>query len=171
VRVVTPNVQSVREEHERFLPYLEDIRKVADSIGRASTKSLLGRLAEIHEFLAHRLIPHAIAEGRLMLPLVRRLPGGSGTAAGMNQCHVQLGRLTDELESAMKRARAKGMGEEMESELRRVLYGLHALLTAHFAQAEDVFTAALEPEGTPSRRAELFETVERSAEEVSDLYE
>jgi hypothetical protein len=168
---VGPTVQTVREEHEQFLPYLEDIRKTADSIGRASIKSLLGRMDEIHEFLAHRLIPHAVAEGRLMLPLVRKLPSGSETAVGMNQCHVQLGRLTDELESAVNRTRAKGMGTETESDLRRILYGLHALLTAHFAQAEEVFTAALEPDRTPSDRAEMFQAVERSAEEIADQYE
>jgi hypothetical protein len=132
---------------------------------------LLGRIGEIHEFLAHRLIPHAVAEGRLMLPLVRKLNGGPETAVGMNQCHVQLGRLTDELGSTMERSRAKGMDAERESELRRILYGLYALLTAHFAQAEDVFTAALERNRPPSERAEFFENVERSAAEVSDQYE
>ena len=168
---MTPTIESVKQEHEQFEPYLEEIRSVADSIGRTSTKSLLGRIGEIHEFLAHRLIPHAVAEGRLMLPLVRKLNGGPEAAAGMNQCHVQLGRLTDELESAMERSRKDGMDAEMESELRRILYGLHALLTTHFAQAEDVFTAAIEKGRTPSERAELFESVERSAEEVSDQYE
>ena len=168
---MTPTVESVREEHEQFLPYLEDIQKVADSIGRVSIKSLLGRLGQIHEFLAHRLIPHAVAEGRLMLPLVRDLPGGAETAVGMNQCHVQLGRLTDELETAISRSRHTGMRGDLETELRRILYGIHALLTAHFDQAEEVFTAAIEPGRTPSERAGLFEAVERSAQEVSDLYE
>jgi hypothetical protein len=167
---MTPTIESVRQEHEQFLPYLDEIRQVADSIGQVSPKSLLHRLDEIHDFLAHRLIPHAVAEGRLMLPLVRQLNGGPETAVGMNQCHVQLGRLTDELEAAMRRARAKGLGPE-ESELRRILYGLHALLTAHFAQAEDVFTAALEAQRAPSERAEVFESVERSAEEISDQFE
>jgi hypothetical protein len=128
-------------------------------------------LGEIHEFLAHRLIPHAVAEGRLMLPLVRKLPGGAGTAVGMNQCHVQLGRLTDELESAMRRSRRMGLDAEMESELRRILYGLHAMLVAHFAQAEEMFTTALEPDRTPAERAELFESVEKTAEGLSDIYE
>lgn len=168
---MTPTIESVRQEHEQFQPYLEEIRAVADSVGRASTKSVLGRVTEIHEFLAHRLIPHAVAEGRLMLPLVRKLNGGPETAIGMNQCHVQLGQLTDQLESAVARAHEKGMDHGTESELRRILYGLHALLTAHFAQAEDVFTAALEREREPSERADLFEDVERSAEEISDQFE
>jgi hypothetical protein len=63
------------------------------------------------------------------------------------------------------------MPGDLESELRRVLYGIHALLTAHFAQAEDVFTPAMEPGKSPSERAGLFEAVERFAQEVSDLYE
>lgn len=164
------SIETVQQEHEQFRPYLEEIRDVADSIGRASAKSLLGRMGEIHGFLAHRLIPHAVAEGRLMLPLVRQLPGGAETAMGMNQCHVQLGRLTDELESALKRARTEGMDARCENDLRRILYGLHTLLVGHFAQAEDVFTAAIAPESA-AERAELFENVERSAEEISDQYE
>jgi hypothetical protein len=167
---VDPTVQSVKEEHEQFLPYLEEIRRVADSIGQASIKHLLGRIAEVHEFLAHRLIPHAVAEGRLLLPLVRKLPGGAEIALGMNQCHVQLGRLTDELETAMERSRRKGMDAGAENELRRILYGIHALLTAHFAEAEEVFSAAIGSETGPEREA-LFEKIERSAQEVSDLYE
>ncbi|HSJ51966.1 MAG TPA: hypothetical protein VLA90_11910, partial [Actinomycetota bacterium] len=123
-----------------------------------------------HEFLAHRLIPHAVAEGRLMLPLVRKLPAGGEAAVGMNQCHVQVGRLTDELESATERARSAGLDDELEAELRRILYGAHALLTAHFAQFEDVF-GAVEAATTSSERAELFEAVERSARDVSDQYE
>ena len=169
-RTVSPTVESVREEHEQFRPYLEEIRDVADSIGRVSIKSLLSRIGEIHEFLAHRLIPHAFAEGRLMLPLVRELPGGSETAAGVNQCHIQLGRLTDELESAMKRARNRGMGTELENDFRRILYGLHTLLVGHFDQAEEIFTEAIESESA-SERAELFESVERSAEGLADQYE
>jgi hypothetical protein len=168
---MAPTVESVKEEHEQFLPYLEEIQKTADLIGRASIKSLLGRIGEIHEFLAHRLIPHAVAEGRLMLPLVRRLSGGTETAVGMNQCHVQLGRLTDELEAALARSRHTGMRRELENELRRILYGIHALLVAHFAQAEDVFTAAIGQERAPSERAELFESVERSAQDLADQYE
>jgi hypothetical protein len=166
-----PTVESVKEEHEQFLPYLDEIRKTADLIGRASIKSPLGRIGEIHEFLAHRLIPHAAAEGRLMLPLVRKLAGGTETAVGMNQCHVQLGRLTDELEAALERSRHTGMRLELETDLRRILYGIHALLEAHLAQAEDVFTAAIEQGRAPGERAELFEAVERSAQEVADQYE
>jgi hypothetical protein len=167
---MTVNVQTVKEEHQQFLPYLESIREVADSVGRVSDKSLLARTGEIYEFLAHRLMPHAVAEGKLMFPVVRGFTGSPEIALGMNQCHVQLGRFTDDLESVRGLIRKRGLDTGLESELRRVLYGIHALLTAHFAQAEDVFTTALE-RMSPEERARLFESVERSAEEVSNLYE
>lgn len=168
---MTASVQTVKEEHEQFLPYLESIREVADSVGRVSVKTLLARTGETHEFLAHKLMPHAIVEGRLVLPAVREFTGSPELAAAMNQCHVQLGRLTDELESVRERIGHEGLDPDLESELRRVLYGIHVLLTAHFAQAEEVFTAALDPRFTPEERARFFEKVERSAEEVRDLYE
>jgi hypothetical protein len=167
---MTVSIQTVKEEHEQFLPYLESIREVADSIGRASEKALLARTGETHEFLTHRLMPHAVVEGRLMFPVVREFTGSPQVAVGMNQCHVQLGRLTDDLDSVRSRIRREGIDPALESELRRVPYGIHALLTAHFAQAEEVFMAALEPRSA-EERAQLFEAVERAAEEVSDLYE
>jgi hypothetical protein len=168
---MAPTVQSVREEHEPFLPYLEEIRTTADLIGHASVKSILSRIGEIHGFLAQRLMPHAVAEGREMLPLVRALPGGRETALEMRLCHVQLARLTDELAAAVDRARRTGMSREVENELRRILYGTHVLLAAHLAEAEEVFSAALEQQRAPSEHAAVFESVERSARTVADQYE
>lgn len=134
-------------------------------------KSLLARTRETHEFLAHRLMPHAVAEGKLMFPMVREFIGSHELAAGMNQCHVQLGRLTDDLDAVRVRIQREGLDPALEGELRRILYGIHALLTAHFAQADEVLTAVLDPRLTPEERGQLFEEVERSAEEVSSLYE
>jgi hypothetical protein len=87
----------------------------------------------------------------------------------MNQCHVQLGRLTNELESVIESLR-KQKGWGLHNDLRRVLYGIHALLTAHFEQAEQVFSAALE-HLSPQDRELLFSDVERSAQGLTDLYE
>ncbi len=163
------SAQTVREEHEQFLPWLESVRSVADSVGSVPRESLISRTDEIHGFLAHRLLPHAVAEGRLMFPAVREATNGSETSLAMNQCHVQLGRLTDELESVHARLKA-GEDHDIQNELRRVLYGIHALLVGHFAQAEEVFGAVLEGM-TAEERARRFEGVERSAAELTELYE
>ncbi len=161
-------VQTVREEHAQFLPHLEEIARLADAVGSISAKRLLARAREVHEFLAHRLIPHAVAEGRLLLPMVRRLPDGSELAARMNRCHVRVGELTDRLDATIDRAARKGLDDEAEGAFRDTLREIHTLLADHFAEAEEVFTAAIGPEAAP---AEVFEAVERTAHEVSDTYE
>jgi iron-sulfur cluster repair protein YtfE (RIC family) len=74
--VMSMTVQTVREEHDQFVPYLESVRAIADSIGTISEESVLAHSSEIHEFLAHRLLPHAVAEGTLLFPMVRELTGG-----------------------------------------------------------------------------------------------
>ena len=162
------SIETVREEHEQFLPLVESIRSLADSISSISRKSLLARSGEIHGSLAHRLLPHAVAEGRVMFPAVRDATGAE-ISVGLNQCHVQLARLTDELEAVRARI-DRGEDHGAENELRRVLYGIHALLIAHFAQAEEVFTAAIEGL-TPEERARKFEEVERTTAEITNLYE
>jgi DNA-binding MarR family transcriptional regulator len=57
----------------------------------------------------------------------------------------------------------------VERELRRILYGTHALLTAHFAEAEEAFAASLGSKLSPEEREQLFDRLDRYADDVAKL--
>ncbi len=75
--------------------------------------------------------------------MVAHLVGGDDPTVTMSREHVEiahlarlLGRLLDDLGPA-------GPAPEDLPELRRVLYGLHAILTLHFAQEEEAYLSLL----------------------------
>jgi hemerythrin-like domain-containing protein len=165
------SARTIEQEHAALRPQLDRIREVADEVGEASLTQLRRDLAALHDFLAHTVMPHAVAEGRVLFPLVRRESGEATIGVRMTECHVQLGRLIDELEAAMGSLDAGAVSANVERELRRVLYGTHTVLSAHLAEADSEVQPLLEAKLSPEEREELFEAIERCAREVADLFE
>ena len=58
--------------------------------------------------------------------------------------HVEIGRLTEELRSLRSHLVGGSMGAEEERALRRILYGLSALVRVHFAKEEEVYLPLLD---------------------------
>ncbi len=161
--------RTIHEEHALIRAELETLRELADEIGTLPPVGVLDRAARAHEFLAHTVMPHAVAEGRVLMPLVRDRTGEPTIGIRMTQCHVQVGRLVDELEHQLAQLRAGSA--RAERELRRILYSLHALLTAHLDEADEEVEPLLEAELPEDQRRELFGAIERCAREVADLFE
>ncbi len=161
--------RTIAEEHEVIRARLEEVQRLADSIGEIGIEDLEGRADEIHGFLAHTVMPHAVAEGRVLIPVVRERTHEPTIGIRMTQCHVQVGRLVDELQQILSKGGvSSGDGQR---DLRRVLYSIHALLTAHLDETEEQVEPLLEAELPEEDRMALFEAVERCAREVASLYE
>jgi hemerythrin-like domain-containing protein len=157
--------QSLREEHRELLPHVELLRTAADSIGETSIESVRQRLDEAYGFLAHHLIPHATAEDKALYPVVGKLLGAPEATATMSRDHAEVGRLTAEL--ALMRARlGTAINAEDAKALRRVLYGLYALVKVHFAKEEEVYLPLLDARLTPGQAHEMFEAMEAAAHEA-----
>jgi iron-sulfur cluster repair protein YtfE (RIC family) len=168
---MTTGARTTREEHAALRPHLERIERLADAIGDLSPTELRSQLEEVDEFLAHTLMPHAVAEGRVLFPLLRAEGGGPTIGVRMTQCHVQLGKLLDELEALIPALDRPSGRPGVERDLRRVLYSIHALLTAHFAETDQDVQPLLDAALPEEERRALFEAVEACAREVADLYE
>ena len=125
----------LRAEHDAVLPVIEQIRSVADALSTrdcdlAPVRTLLDRLEG-------ELIPHERADEKLLVPLVDRALGGIDATAALSRTHA-------EIEHQVSRLRRLIVGLELEAvqpedvvELRRLLYGLYAVLRLHNAQEEE----------------------------------
>jgi hypothetical protein len=122
---------------------------VADGLERLGSRELGIELAAIRSFLVEELLPHDRAEDATIYPEVARLLGGDDPTGTMSRAHLEIahrvrlfGRLIEELPPA---------GPEPEDlvELRRLLYGLHAILQLHIAQEEESYLSLLEAQGGP----------------------
>lgn len=122
------------DEHRAVRPVVERVRAVADGLTLAD-RDLTGVRAVAHE-LETVLLPHERAEEAELVPLLNRALGAADPVGALSRTHAeiehQIGRL---------RRILAGVAEPAEPEdvvdLRRLLYGLYAILRLHNAQEEE----------------------------------
>ena len=136
--------QRVRDEHWEMIARIEVLRTVADSIGSAATESIREGVGQAYAFLIHQLIPHAQAEEQVLYPTVGRLLGALEATETMSRDHLEVIRLTEELEALRLHLYYTPVSESNEQALRRVLYGLYAIIKLHLAKEEEIYLPILE---------------------------
>ena len=160
--------QPLREEHTELWPYIEVLRTVADSIGDVPIDAVRRGVDEAYAFLAQHLIPHAYAEDQALYPVVDRLLGAPDATATMRRDHVEIGRLTDELARLRDDLATTMLGKTVPRELRRVLYGLYALVKVHFAKEEEIYLPLLDARLTVDEAQRMFAAMEAAAHEAKN---
>jgi iron-sulfur cluster repair protein YtfE (RIC family) len=158
--------QPLRDEHKELLPHIELLRTVADSIGETPFESLRRGVDEAYAFLTHHLLPHAQGAEGALYPVVGRLMGAPEATATMSRDHVEVGRLTEELGSLRSHLDGASVGASQVQALRRVLYGLYAIVRVHFAKEEEVYLPILDARLTAEEASRMFEAMERAAQEA-----
>ena len=147
----TDVAERFREEHRHFAPELQRIRSVADRIDALPPQEAREELDAIRSFLVERLPQHEEEEEAAVYPVVAKLMGGEDPMASMARAHVEIDHLTRVFRSLVDDLPSGVPSPDDLIDLRRVLYGLHAILRLHFAQEEEAYAwlAAEEPAGDP----------------------
>ena len=154
-QVTGPAVQvgeRFRAEHREFAPELHRIRTVADRLGSLSPQETRVQLGEVRTFLLERLPEHEEEEESVVYPVVAALMGGEDPMGSMARAHLEISHLGRVFEQLLADLPEEGPEPEDLMDLRRVLYGLHAILRLHFAQEEEAYTwlASGEQEPVPA---------------------
>ena len=136
-------VERFTDEHATLRPDLDLLRRTADQIGEAPTAEVLEALDTVQRFLVDELLPHEQAEDTQLYPVFDRILGGSDPTGTMSRAHVEIAHhirriahLIDDLDPATP-------DPEDLIELRRSLYGLHAILVLHFAQEDEGYLSLI----------------------------
>src|SRR6266700_6502601 len=159
--------QHVRDEHTELVSRSELLRIVADSIGSsASTESIREGVVQAYTFLIHQLIPHAQAEEQVLYPTVGRLLRSLEATDTMSRDHLEVIRLTEELEALRLHLFYATLREAYEQALRRVLYGLYAVIRLHLAKEEEIYLSILEARLHAEDVHHLVEAMERTVNEA-----
>jgi hypothetical protein len=125
----------LKVEHDAVLAVVEQIRAVADTL---STRNC--DLAPAHMLLVRlegELLPHERADEARLLPLVGRALGSSDTTAAMSRTHAEIEHQVSRLRRLLSGLDNDNALPEDVVELRRLLYGLYAVLRLHNAQEEE----------------------------------
>ncbi|HET6815522.1 MAG TPA: heavy metal translocating P-type ATPase [Actinomycetota bacterium] len=139
--------QRFRAEHRELLALVDRVRAVADGLERLPPPQALAEATAVHRLLAERLLPHEEAEDALLYPVVAELLGGEDPTAPMSRAHAEIAHLTRLLGRVLADLGPAGPEPEDRTDLRRILYGLHAILRLHFAQEEEAYLSLLDHGG------------------------
>ena len=127
------------DEHAQVRSVAERLRVAADALGTVGTATALAQVRQVHQMLVDEVVPHEEAEDRQLYPALDRAIGGSNPTAPMSREHVEIVRLVRHLGQLVDELGEEGCDEEDTIELRRLLYGLHAVLRLHTAQEDESY--------------------------------
>ena len=168
---MTQFTQPLREEHQELLPHIQQMQTTADAVGIAPLASLRQGINETYAFLTRQLLPHAQAEEAALYPVVEEVMGAPEVTATMSRDHVAISQLTAELGKLRVPQDQTSLAPAQEQALRRVLYGLAALVAVHFAKEEEIYLPILDAHLSEAQAHRLFETMERAAQEAKSARE
>jgi iron-sulfur cluster repair protein YtfE (RIC family) len=161
--------QPLREEHKELFPHVDQIRLVAELVGEASIEDIQHGVEQVHDFLANHLKPHAEAEDAALYPVVQKVLGSPEATKTMSRDHIEVGRYIEELALLKKEIGGTLLTSLQAQSLRRVLFGVYALVKVHFAKEEEVYLPILDQRLTPEAAQEMFEAMEDAAYKAKHL--
>jgi iron-sulfur cluster repair protein YtfE (RIC family) len=161
--IALTSTEPLRAEHRQLLPEIERLRATADDMATVPSDSTIGQLDALIAFLRNHLIPHARAEERVLYPEIARCLGSARATATMSADHEEVMRLVSEL-GELRDGVQGGLADRVHAiALRRVLYGLYAILKLHFAKEEDLYLPILDAALSADDAAALFRRMEQAA--------
>jgi hypothetical protein len=149
----------LRDEHRELLPYADRLCTVADGIGRVSLASLRDEVDQVGTLLSEALLPRARAEDTVIYPLLAAQLGELEATSIMGRDHAQIRHLVQELSEVRSRLWGPRLKSTDANALRRILYGLAALLRLHLEQ-EEVYLSLLDARLDEKRAQEVFRELE-----------
>lgn len=152
----------LREEHKELTPHLDHILSLAHDIEPGTDVHLVERIRRVHAFLGDHLLGHARAEEEALYPAVARATGAPETTATMSRDHEEIGAMVDALAVVVEGLTGGLIGAAAARELRRLLYGLHAVVRLHFLKEEEVYLPLLDERLTDEEGRALIEALERA---------
>ena len=122
-------------EHQAVGPLVERIRAVADALTGSAPDLAAAR--ELLSELDTRLLPHEHADEELLVPLTARAFGGPDPTGALSRTHAEIDYQVGRVRRLLDALTDTGPDPEDVTELRRLLYGLYAVLRLHNAQEEE----------------------------------
>jgi hypothetical protein len=136
--------QRLSAEHLELIAIVEQCRSVADQLDQLGPVERLVQVRRLYEAVRDRLLPHEEVEESRLYPLMAELLGGEDPTGTMSRAHVEIAHLSRLLGQLLSEANVEGFADTDLAELRRVLYGLYAILRLHFAQEDEAYLSLLQ---------------------------
>jgi iron-sulfur cluster repair protein YtfE (RIC family) len=159
----------LRDEHAELLPHLESLLAAAIVV-EGTDNEVPAALDTALDFLRDFLIPHARAEDAALYPVVEQVMNAPGATATMSRDHVEVVRLTANLER-LRDSLDGPPDPDLRRELQRTLYGLYAIIRLHFAKEEELYLPLFDTGLTQAEADEMFRAMHEYASASGSAHE
>ena len=126
-------------EHEAIRAGIDQLRVAADLLGSIPPGEAMARVRRVHQLLVEQIEPHEQAEEDVLYPALDRLLGGREPTATMSRAHAEISHQIRRLGQLIDDIGPVGPDDADLADLRRLLYGLHAILRLHTAQEDESY--------------------------------
>lgn len=149
-------LRPLHDDHTTLRPAVEALRTTAETVGTASIADLRHDVDTDRLYLHADLLPHLEAEEEVLYPALRLAMGSDTATVGMEHDHQQIRALAAEVASIdAELADLASVPLELEHRIRRVFYGLYAVVRNHFDKEEAHYHPYLQRTLSSERQAQL----------------
>lgn len=131
--------QSLDTTHRSLRPRVSGLAELAVRLDALAPAEALARLKQTARMLEEELLPHESDEQRTVYPILEKLLAGENPTGPLIHTHGEIRRLSRLFSRRVAQLSPAGPSSEDLRDIRRLLYGLHAILTLHFAQEDELY--------------------------------
>jgi iron-sulfur cluster repair protein YtfE (RIC family) len=162
-RLRVTQLQALHDDHTSLRPAVEALRSTADAVDGSSLADLRGAVEADRIYLHAELLPHLEAEEEVLYPALRDAMGSETVTVGMEHDHAQIRAHAAEVaEIDVDLTEVERLSPELATRIRRVFYGLYAIVLNHFAKEEAVYHPYLTQHLSPAAQAAVAAEFDRA---------
>jgi soluble P-type ATPase/iron-sulfur cluster repair protein YtfE (RIC family) len=132
--------QGLASAHRALRPQVGELATLAARLEALPGPEARSQLERLRDMLEEELLPHEREEQQTAYPVIERMLKEEDPTGPLIQTHHEIHRLTRLFGRLVAHLPPDGPAREDCRDLRRVLYGLHAILSLHFAQEEELYS-------------------------------
>lgn len=125
--------------HSGFRGEIERLRQAADRLDDMPRPAALSEVRAINAFLVGPLLDHERFEDQTVYPSLASASGDDDATAPLSRTHREIFHLISLFSRQVDELAASGPDDGDQRDLRRVLYSLHAILSLHMAQEDELY--------------------------------
>ena len=132
--------QALASAHRALRPRVSELASLASRLETLSPADARAELERVRDMLEKDLLPHEREEQASAYPVLGEMLKEEDPTGPLIQTHHEINRLSRLYGRLVAQLPADGPRPEDLRDLRRALYGLHAILSLHFAQEEELYS-------------------------------
>jgi iron-sulfur cluster repair protein YtfE (RIC family)/uncharacterized membrane protein len=132
-------------EHAELRPLIAGLQRTADGLDGMEPATIRSSVEALVDRLEVKLLAHEQEEETRIYPMLSKAMGDGDPMAVLSGAHREIFHLVRLLRRQTSALAADGADPDDLRDIRRVLYGLHAILSLHMDQEEEIYQTIADP--------------------------